>query len=178
MPNVKGGEVFPNRTVLSGSFRPRSEFFLQGREEAPKNQNGENHPEDIEKHVPQGSVPGGNERLMEFIHGPDDGGKHSADNKPLGAVSLFPGAQRQKDQQRQNPVQGDMEKAVGIELADLGRRSRIGQEENGENISGGKKNEKGVQGLSRQPFFIVLKVYFPLLDPICQTAPGIQFDRD
>jgi hypothetical protein len=151
---------------------------LQDREEAAKNQEGENHPEGIEKDVARGAFPGGDERLVKLIHGPHDGGKHPPDNEPFGVVSLFPGAQGQKDQEGQHSVERDMEKAVGVELADSGDGSRIGQEENGKNIGGGKKNEKGVQGLPRRPFFIVLKVYFPLLDPICQPAPGSQYDKD
>jgi hypothetical protein len=43
-----------------------------------------------------------------------------------------------------------MEKTVGIKLADWGYGSRIGQEENGKNVSGGKKCKKQVHRLARK----------------------------
>lgn len=109
-----------------------------------KNEKGYGDAEEVEKDVSGGTVAGRNESLVNFIYDGYDSREKAASEQLFRGIGLFPGAERQQDQEGQDPEEGDMEEAVGIEPADLGDRSRIGQEENGENIGPGEEGKKRV----------------------------------
>jgi hypothetical protein len=121
-----------------------TEPSLKEREEAVENQEGDGDAEEVEKDVAGGTVPGGDESLVKFIQDGDGAREKAASEQLFRSIGRFPGAERQKDQKGQNPEKGDVEEAVGVEPADLGDRSRIGQEKNGKNIGPGEEGKKRV----------------------------------